>query len=92
MVWASEKKATWQEGCLSVPEIYDEVERPAEVRVRYLDENGQEQERHFTGLDAICVQHEIDHTKGILFIDHLSRLKRERYLKKVIKKAQQTAA
>ncbi len=92
VVWASEKKATWQEGCLSVPEIYDEVERPAEVRVRYLDENGQEQERHFTGLDAICVQHEIDHTKGILFIDHLSRLKRERYLKKVIKKAQQTAA
>ncbi len=92
VVWASEQKATWQEGCLSVPDIYDEVERPAEVRVRYLDENGQEQERHFTGLDAICVQHEIDHTKGILFIDYLSRLKRERYLKKVIKKAQQTAA
>ena len=92
VVWASEHKTTWQEGCLSVPDVYDEVERPAEVRVRYLDEDGQEQERHFTGLDAICVQHEIDHTKGILFIDYLSRLKRERYLKKVIKRAQQTAA
>ena len=87
VVWTSERKATWQEGCLSVPDVYDEVERPAEVRVRYLDEEGNEQERHFSGLDAICVQHEIDHTKGILFIDYLSRLKRERYLKKVIKRS-----
>ncbi len=92
VVWESEQRATWQEGCLSVPEIYDEVERPAEVKVRYLDEQGNEQERHFTGLEAICVQHEIDHTKGILFVDHLSRLKREKYLKKVIKRAKQASA
>ncbi len=92
VVWASESRATYQEGCLSVPEIYDEVERPAEVKVRYLDEQGNEQERHFTGLEAICVQHEIDHTKGILFVDYLSRLKREKYLKKVIKRAKQASA
>ncbi len=89
IVWASEETRAQEEGCLSVPDIYDEVERPAEVRVRYLDLDGNEQERHFTDLDATCVQHEIDHTKGILFIDHLGRLKRERYLKKVIKKARQ---
>ncbi|WP_038034965.1 peptide deformylase [Thermopetrobacter sp. TC1] len=89
IVWASEETRAQEEGCLSVPDIYDEVERPAEVRVRYLDLDGKEQEKHFTGLDATCVQHEIDHTKGILFIDHLGRLKRERYLKKVIKKARQ---
>ncbi len=89
VVWASEEVREYEEGCLSVPEIYDKVVRPAEVRVRYLDLDGKEQERTFTGLDATCVQHEIDHTKGILFIDHLGRLKRERYLKKVIKKARQ---
>ena len=92
VVWESESRATYQEGCLSVPEIYDEVERPAEVKVRYLDEQGNEQERHFTGLEAVCVQHEIDHTKGILFVDYLSRLKREKYLKKVIKRAKQASA
>jgi peptide deformylase len=89
VVWASDELREYEEGCLSVPEIYDKVVRPAEVRVRYLDLDGREQERLFTGLDATCVQHEIDHTKGILFIDHLGRLKRERYLKKVIKKARQ---
>jgi len=89
VVWASEEMREYEEGCLSVPEIYDKVVRPAEVVVRYLDLDGKEQERTFTGLDATCVQHEIDHTKGILFIDHLGRLKRERYLKKVIKKARQ---
>ncbi len=92
VVWASQRRATYQEGCLSVPDVYDEVERPAEVRVSFLDEQGREQERHFTGLEAICVQHEIDHTKGILFVDHLSRLKREKYLKKVIKRARQASA
>ncbi len=92
VVWSSDNRVTYQEGCLSVPEIYDEVERPAEVRVRFLDEQGNEQERLFGGLEAICVQHEIDHTKGILFVDHLSRLKREKYLKKVIKRAKQASA
>ena len=92
VVWTSDERVTYQEGCLSVPEIYDEVERPAEVKVRFLDEQGNEQERHFSGLEAICVQHEIDHTKGILFVDYLSRLKREKYLKKVIKRARQASA
>ncbi len=89
VVWTSDEQREYEEGCLSVPEIYDTVVRPAEVRVRYLDLDGREQERTFSGMDATCVQHEIDHTKGILFIDHLGRLKRERYLKKVIKKAKQ---
>ena len=89
VVWTSEEMREHEEGCLSVPDIYDTVTRPAEVRVRYLDTEGRERERLFTGLDATCVQHEIDHTRGILFIDHLGRLKRERYLKKVIKKARQ---
>jgi len=89
VVWASEERREYEEGCLSVPEIYDKVERPAEVRVRYLDTEGNEREELFSGMDATCVQHEIDHTRGILFIDYLGRLKRERYLKKVIKKARQ---
>ena len=92
VVWTSEELAEYEEGCLSVPTVYDKVVRPAEVKVRYLDEQGQEQERHFTGLEATCVQHEIDHTKGILFVDHLGRLKRDRYLKKVIKRAKMAAA
>ncbi len=92
IMWTSDRIVPHQEGCLSVPDIYDEVERPAEVQVRWLDELGNRQERLFTGLEAVCVQHEIDHTKGILFLDHLSRLKRERYLKKVIKRAQQEMA
>jgi len=89
VVWSSEEEREYEEGCLSVPDIYDTVIRPAAVKVRYLDGNGVEREELFEGMDATCVQHEIDHTKGILFIDHLGRLKRERYLKKVIKKAKQ---
>jgi len=92
VVWTSDEQVEFEEGCLSVPQIYDKVVRPAEVRVRYLDEEGREQERHFTGLEATCVQHEIDHTKGILFVDYLGRLKRDRYLKKVIKRARQASA
>ncbi len=89
VVWASQEEREYEEGCLSVPDIYDTVVRPAEVKVRYLDLDGKEREETFTGMDATCVQHEIDHTKGILFIDYLGRLKRERYLKKIIKKARQ---
>ena len=89
VIWASEERREYEEGCLSVPDIYDTVIRPARVKVRYVDLDGKPREESFEGMDATCVQHEIDHTKGILFIDYLGRLKRERYLKKIIKKAKQ---
>ncbi|HTX48026.1 MAG TPA: peptide deformylase, partial [Caulobacteraceae bacterium] len=78
ILWASEELAPYEEGCLSVPEIYDEVERPARVRVRYLDYDGRAVEEDAEGLFAVCIQHEIDHLDGVLFVDHLSRLKRDR--------------
>ncbi len=87
----SEELAVYEEGCLSVPEFFDEVERPARCRVRYLDYNGDEQVLDAEGLLATCIQHEMDHLEGVLFIDHLSRLKRERVLKK-LKKEQRLAA
>ena len=90
IVWASEELLPWEEGCLSVPEIYDEVERPAKVRVRYLDYDGKQVEEEAEGLFAVCIQHEIDHLNGVLFIDHLSRLKRDRAVAKV-KKDKKTA-
>ena len=70
-----------------MPEIYDEVERPAKVRLRYLDYHGQAVEEEAEGLFAVCIQHEIDHLNGVLFIDHLSRLKRDRAVSKVRKAA-----
>ncbi len=91
IVWASEETAPYEEGCLSVPEIYDEVERPAKVRVRYLDYDGKAVEEEAEGLYAVCIQHEIDHLNGVLFIDHLSRLKRERAVSKVKKAAKADA-
>jgi len=91
IVWASEETAPYEEGCLSVPEIYDEVERPAKVRVRYLDYQGEPIEEEAEGLFAVCIQHEIDHLNGVLFLDHLSRLKRDRAIAKV-KKAAKTEA
>lgn len=81
----SEEKTPLNEGCLSVPELRAEVIRPSTVRVRYLDENNQLQEQEASGYLAKCIQHEIDHLNGILFIDHLSRLKREMMLKKLAK-------
>jgi len=87
----SEDTCVYEEGCLSVPEFYDEVERPAKCRVKYLDYKGNEQLLEAEGLLATCVQHEMDHLEGVLFIDHLSRLKRERVLKK-LKKEQRLAA
>ena len=87
IVWQSEETAPYEEGCLSVPEIYDEVERPARVRIRYLDYHGQAHEEDAEGLFAVCIQHEMDHLDGVLFIDHLSRLKREQAVKKVKKQA-----
>ena len=87
IVWRSEETAPYEEGCLSVPEIYDEVERPAKVRLRYLDYDGTTIEEEAEGLYAVCIQHEMDHLEGVLFIDHLSRLKRERAVAKVKKAA-----
>lgn len=85
IVWVSDDDKTWEEGCLSVPDHYAEVVRPAEVRVRYLDENGKTREVHATGLLATVLQHEIDHLDGILFIDHLSAIKRNIILRKLLK-------
>ena len=85
IVWASDETAPYEEGCLSVPEVYDEVERPARVRLRYLDYQGNAVEEEADGLFAVCIQHEMDHLEGVLFIDHLSRLKRERAVAKVKK-------
>ena len=85
ILWASEEVLPYEEGCLSVPEIYDEVERPAKVRVRYLDYDGQAVEEEAEGLFAVCIQHEIDHLDGVLFLDHLSRLKRDRAISRVRK-------
>ena len=87
IVWRSEETTEYEEGCLSIPEVYDKVVRPAEVRVRYMDLEGEEQAIHCTGLLATCIQHEIDHVNGVLFIDHLGRLKRDRIVKKFIKAA-----
>jgi len=84
---ASEETAPYEEGCLSVPDIYDEVERPARVRLRYLNYQGEAVEEDADGLYATCIQHEIDHLNGVLFLDHLSRLKRERAIAKVRKAA-----
>jgi peptide deformylase len=86
----SEEMGAYEEGCLSVPEIYEEVERPAKVRLRYMNELGEIVEEDAEGLFAVCVQHEMDHLKGVLFIDHLSRLKRDRAVAKV-KKASRAA-
>jgi peptide deformylase len=85
LVWASDDLVVCEEGCLSVPDLYDEVERPAQVRVRFLDYHGKQQEIDCDGMLAVCIQHEMDHLEGTLFIDHLSRLKREMMLKKLAK-------
>src|SRR5690349_10169005 len=87
IVWQSEARAKFEEGCLSIPDYYEEVERPAEVKVKYLDLSGKKHEIDAKGLLATCLQHEIDHTNGVLFIDHLSKLKRDRVVKKFVKAA-----
>ena len=88
----SEDMSVYEEGCLSVPEFYDEVERPAKCRVKFLDYDGNEQILAAEGMLATCIQHEMDHLEGILFIDHLSRLKRERVLRKLKKERRLAAA
>jgi peptide deformylase len=87
VVSSSDDKATYEEGCLSIPEYYEEVERPASVKVKYMDLDGKPQEIEATGLLATCLQHEIDHTNGVLFIDYISKLKRNMVLKKFKKAA-----
>jgi peptide deformylase len=91
ILWTSEEKATYEEGCLSIPEYYDDVERPTQVKVKYLDLEGKAREVVADGLFATCLQHEIDHLNGVLFIDHLSKLKRDRVLKKFTKAAKRAA-
>ena len=85
LVEESEEHTVYQEGCLSVPDIFAEVERPSAVRVRWQDLDGQPHEEAMEGLMAICIQHEMDHLEGVVFIDHLSRLKRNMALKKLEK-------
>ena len=85
IIEASDEDASYEEGCLSVPEHYSDVVRPAKVRVRYLDRDGVRQETECEGLLSTCVQHEIDHLDGILFIDHISALKRNMILRKLLK-------
>jgi peptide deformylase len=85
IVHASDAHKIYNEGCLSIPDQYAEVERPDIVRARWIDEHGKSQEGEFGGLMSVCLQHEIDHLDGILFIDHLSRLKRDMLVRKVLK-------
>ena len=87
IVWSSDETATYEEGCLSIPETYSDVERPARVKVRYLDLEGGPREIEANGLLSTCLQHEVDHLNGILFIDHLSKLKRDMILKRFTKAA-----
>ncbi len=87
VTWKSEEKAVYEEGCLSIPEYYEEVERPSGVKVKFLDLEGKPQEIEASGLLATCLQHEIDHINGVLFIDYISKLKRDMVLKR-FKKAQ----
>lgn len=82
IVWASQAQNDYEEGCLSIPEFYEMVTRPSAVKMRYLDRQGQPQEIEASGLMATCLQHELDHLNGVLFIDHISRLKRDRVIKK----------
>lgn len=91
--WASDDTVPYEEGCLSVPDFYEEVERPVKARVTFLDYDGAPQTLEAEGLLAVCIQHEIDHLEGVLFVDHLSRLKRQMILRKLskAKKLEQSA-
>jgi peptide deformylase len=82
VVWDSPELGEYEEGCLSIPDFYEMVQRPREIKMRYLDRNNEPQELHATGLLATCLQHEIDHLNGVLFVDHISKLKRDRVIKK----------
>jgi len=90
IIWKSEDKFTYEEGCLSVPNQFAEIDRPKQCHVRHLDYNGQPQELKADGLLATCIQHEIDHLEGILFIDYLSKLKKEMIIKKLSKQTKES--
>jgi peptide deformylase len=92
IIWASEDQVPYEEGCLSLPEHYADVTRPRQVRVRYLDETGAAHELEAEGLLAVCVQHELDHLEGTLFVDHVSALRRGMILKKLQKLKKSQAA
>lgn len=92
ITWASEEKRVYEEGCLSIPEYYEEVERPDRVRFRYMSLTGEIIEQEAKDLMATCVQHEIDHLNGVLFIDHISKLKRDRVMTKFRKAAKREAS
>ena len=85
IVERSAARKIYNEGCLSIPDHYAEIERPDVVRARWIDEKGARQEGEFDGLMSVCLQHEVDHLNGILFVDHLSRLKRDMIVRKVVK-------
>ena len=89
IIWASPEKKSWREGCLSVPDYYDEVERPSEIRVKALDIEGKEFELDADGLLAVCLQHELDHLQGKVFVEYLSILKRSRISQKMKKRAKE---
>jgi len=91
IVWRSESTSVYEEGCLSIPEFYEEVERPDQIRLRYCDGQGMAHEIEADGLLATCLQHEVDHLNGVLFIDHISKLKRDRVVKKFVKAAKRDA-
>ena len=89
ITWTSPEKKSWREGCLSVPDFYDEVERPAQIKVKALDLDGKEFEIEADGLLAVCLQHELDHLEGKVFVEYLSLLKRNRISQKLKKRAKE---
>ena len=91
ILWSSDEKSVYEEGCLSIPDIHEDVERPARVTIRYTNLAGKPQEEEADGLFATCIQHEIDHLNGVLFIDHISKLKRDRIIKKFAKAAKRAS-
>ena len=91
ILWKSDEPNVYEEGCLSIPDYYAEVERPKRIRVSYLDRDGKKQECDADGLLATCLQHEIDHRDGALFIDHISKLKRDMVIRKFKKLAKENA-
>lgn len=92
LVWTSDERSVYEEGCLSLPEHYADVERPERIRVKYIDENNTEQELEADGLLATCIQHEMDHLEGVLFVDHLTSLKRNMIIRKLQKTKKMKAA
>ncbi|MDG2473707.1 MAG: peptide deformylase [Paracoccaceae bacterium] len=89
--WVSERKSVYEEGCLSIPDFYGDIERPSEIRLSCLNEDGESVEYYFDGLEATCVQHEIDHLNGILFIDYLGSMRRQIITTKMKKLKKQNA-